>query len=202
MQQDKDKAGEDGPEDPIRPILMIVFPRRELSKIAKFFGVVRVTVRFLAVPIVVFLVDLFWETIDLVIEWILTALGLQLGLIVVIVSLPPSLILLAREVRRIRRLRGCTSTVDPPLTLEELRKLKLCPGSGRSAMNGRHWKDGVCQHCWEAVEISDRRIADHLLGSFSIGFEPVECDPRLFSAVRRGFGRDQPPSPSLPSTRE
>ena len=196
MEQDRDEPGEDHSQDTIRPIMpMIIFPGRGRSKIAKFGGIVRDVTKLLALPILALMVNIFWETISFGIEWLLDDLGLQVGIVLIILSLPTPTVQVIKEVRRIRRLRHLTNTVDPKLTLEELRKLKMCPGSRRSALKMQHWKEDKCQHCLATPDLVDNRIGDHLVPLVYIDFVPVDCDPRLVSIRHRRYSSDQRPPP-------
>ena len=199
MEQNSDEPGDEDSKDLIRPtMLMMVFPGRGQSKIARIGRIVRDIAKLLALPILALVINIFWETIGLGIERILSALDVQVGIVLIILSLPTPIVQVIKEVRRIRRLSRLTSHVDPRLTLGELRELKMCPGSGRSSLKTRHWKEGKCQHCLATPDLADNRIKDHLVPLVYIDFEPVECDPRLISIwSRRSSDQRPPPRPNV-----
>ena len=177
-------------------MLMLAFPRNPRGRLARIWTKVRVGIRFLVLPILAFIMGLFWETIDWAIGLASGALGIQ----VFILLFKPFVRVSAgvvNEVQRIKRLRACTNTTSDELPLNDLRKWKLCPGSGRSASSEQDWQEGQCQHCLEAIDSSNGRIVDHLLPQVYVGLMPVECDPRLVPILRRRCSNDQrrPPWP-------
>lgn len=196
MEQGRDEPGEDDPQDAIRPMMpMIIFPGQGRSKIARLGGTVSDIAKLLALPILALILNIFWETIGLGIEWVLATLGLQVGIVLIVLSLPTPTVHVIREVRRIQRLRRLTSNVNPKLTLGELRELKMCRGSGRSALKMKHWKEDECQHCLATPDLVGDRIGDHLVPLVHIDLVPVECDPRLVAIWHRRCSRDQRPPP-------
>ena len=158
---------------------------RGLGKIAKLRRLAKDILKFLALPLLALVTNVFWETIGFGAESILTALNLQLWVVLVVLSLPVPIVKVVKEVRRTRRLRKLTKHVEPRLTLGELRELRLCRGSGRSALKARHWGKDRCQHCFRTPELIDNRIKDHIIARAYIGVMPVECDPRLIAIQNR-----------------
>ena len=148
----------------------------------------------LTLPVVAVVVGVFWGAVDLGSDLLLGAFGAQLGTILVVKPLIKVFAESIREERRIRRIRKCVTEKSKPrerYSRETLQELKLCPGSGCSTQNRRDWRNGKCQHCFQPAGISNNHIVDHLLYRISIGFQPVECDPRLVPVLLRGLGRDQ-----------
>lgn len=187
------QSGELGPT---RPPLMIVVPRKLPGRFSRFRTKVMVAARFLAMPILTLIVGSIWLTIELGMAFALGVLGIRLGLVGVLRLVLSVSVKVLNDIRRVRRLRKCTETTSFKLSLTELRKLKLCSGSGRSALNRRHWREGQCQHCLETIGSVNDRVVDHILASVYLGCAPVECDPRLATIMRRR-GKDQH-SPPLP----
>ncbi len=186
MRQGWDEPEAEDSQDGVRPAMQVIMvPGSGLGKVAKVGRLAMDMMKLLALPILALATNFFLETIGLGVESVLAALNLSLGVVLLVLSLPTPIVQMAKEVKRIRRLRSLTDDVEPRLTLGELRELRMCRGSGRSARKARHWKDERCQHCLTSPDLVDKRIGDHLIPRAYIGVMPVECDPRLVAIWNR-----------------
>ncbi len=186
LRQGRDKPEAEDVQGGVRSAMqMIMVPGSGLGEVAKIRRLAMDVMKLLALPILALVTNFFLETIGFGVESVLTTLNLSLGVVLLVLSLPTPIVRVVKEVKRVRRLRWLTNDVEPRLSLGELRKLKMCQGSGRSALKARHWKDGRCQHCFASPDLVDKRIEDHLIPQAYIGVMPVECDPRLIAIWNR-----------------
>ena len=186
LRQGKDEPEVEDSQDWVRPaVQMMIVAAPGLGKLAKLRRLAMDVMKLLALPVLALVTNFFWGTIGIGVESVLAPLNLRPGIVLFLLSLPVSIVQVVKEVKRIRRLMSITTDVEPRLTLGELRELRLCQGSGRSALKARHWKDDRCQHCYLSLDLVDNRIGDHLITRVYINFRPVECDPRLFAIWNR-----------------
>ena len=176
------------------PKVMLIMSTPEPSRFVLVKILLRRARQILTLPALAVVLGVFWGAVDIGIDLLLRAFGAQLGFVLVIRPLAKVLFESIQEDRRIRRIKRLVtknSTSSGRFSRETLQELKLCPGSGCSTQNRQDWRDNKCQHCFQPVDASDNYIVDHLLYRISIGFQPVECDPRLVPVLLRGLGTDQ-----------
>ena len=200
---DDDDVGGASTDDPGASMPMLAVPRPTPGTFVLTRVALRRARQVLPLPVLAVIVGAFWEAVDLGIDLVLGALGVQLGLILVLKPLGRALLDAVQEDRRIRRIRKCVTSrqdsTDARFDRKVLQRLKLCPGSGSPTWNRQDWQEGKCQHCLQAVDASEGRVVDHLLHLVYFGQQSVECDPRLIPALLRYQSRDrEPPPPPVP----
>lgn len=155
-----DEASGIGTDDPggSMPMLSVRVPQPTPDRFVLTRVALRRARQVLPLPILAVVVGAFWEAVDLGIDLVLGAVGVQLGLILVLKPLGRALFDAVQEDRRIRRVRKCvTSHQDSTCARFDQKtpqKLKLCPGSGSSTFNRQDWQEGKCQHCLQSVDAS------------------------------------------------
>lgn len=83
---------------------------------------------------------------------------------------------------RIERVKRCMGTVDPPLSRREISEWELCPRSGSRALMCEQSKI-KCDACKAELDVSTRRIPDHLLPQISVGMAKLKLPPETLALL-------------------